>query len=62
MAERRHDLDDIGDLTSGGTPTGSGISGNEVPAAPLPAEPEPIEFEDDDDLLSAEEEGNPDKL
>jgi hypothetical protein len=31
---RRTDLDDLGDTTSGGTPTGSGISGNEIPATP----------------------------
>jgi hypothetical protein len=35
---RRLDLDDIGDITAGGTPSGTGVSGNEVPATPLAGE------------------------
>ena len=40
VSRPRTDLDDIGDTTAGGTPTGTGISGNEVPAVPDAIEPE----------------------
>ena len=51
--KRETDVDDIGDTTAGGIPTGTGVSGNEVPplASPVSAD---IEDEDEDEV---EEEG-----
>lgn len=50
---REPDVDDIGDTTSGGQPTGTGVSGNEVPPLSVPVS---AEVEEEEDEL-AEEEG-----
>ena len=41
----RTDINAIGETTAGGTPTGTGISGNEVPPVPMMTEDE-----EEDDL------------
>ena len=46
--KREPDIDDLGDTTAGGTPTGTGVSGNEVPPLPLPVSAE-IEDEDEEE-------------
>lgn len=40
-------VDDLGDTTSGGTPTGTGVSGNEVPPLTVPVS---AEVEEEDEL------------
>lgn len=50
--KRMPDLDDVADITSGGTPTGTGVSGNEVPPVELPQTASDDDLDEDEEVLA----------